>query len=714
MQFKYLKILIVLCLFSISFGTVHEIRKTSYGGPNKTIPKYAVTYTDALGRVLQSQVKISGENYLVTGDYRDIMGRDSLSVKPYITKTNGEYQDVSNFSMIHSANEYYDGSEDYRPNGEGYAYIEKIYKPDGDISRTGGYGNTWRIGGIGNKARLWKFTISKTYMDKTYFTNDGFIKEEHLDPIKLDNEITEFIRGKVEPENNENYKVKVHGIVDEKYETIESWNMWRYWNGKDILVFQDGVAKLYNVTTTSSPTNGLIWTENTDVTFKIGDIVHLENRVNLSIDLFDVYGQQVVESNNKYYTLYDDGWYLFDNSFDLMLKISMDNEGHFSQSISKVDGLYSKKWMSIGKNVDPSDDLISSVDKYKYGYSSIKNPPHVEPAINSRYAIKDVQGNLILGSNSEVISEDSRISENRYDKFVRLRYKRDSEMKYLNKYRLIEYDKFGRIMKASIYLGDISFDDPDNTSHEEEDKKVIVETFYDTISIATLEQLLPSASNSAIGKIHPLLINQYGNLAGKIAFNQDERNIVDLYAYDDKGKIMEELKFIPGIPYQRKSIVYNMLGLVEKIVYFTWDFNEEKWKKTIEKETTFDSEGRLASVSLGESKVEYAYYEDGGVKSKSFYDGTTLVDEISHKRSISEMIEAIESKSGVFNEKLYYNESPESGFLNHMPRFDGKITATSVTGKAGVDNSDYTINLSYDYVGMNALKGATQEQVTGA
>lgn len=715
----------LLLIVMHSIGVVHRVEKRVYAGPGKKSPKVSVTYTDALGRVLQSQIKMNSDNYMVAGNYWDVLGRDSISVKAYMSNTKGVYQDVSDFAMIAHANKYYDGSTEYRPDAECYAYKEVLYKTDGEIKDIGGYGNTWRIGGIGNNGKKWVFPINVVNANKKYFTVDGFIKEEYLLKAVLDEELTPLVRGKLDLHTDPNFRGEVVGMrtnTDKFSPTCKfsyGEDQFSFGGHPPFLVYLSDNWGIEPVRYDPTRINEFDPSGISSITpLELGDIVYVTKHSDqgaLSDQKVFMDGNETPVLGENYYILSELGWVHYSTNFDHVLVVSMSNEGTFSQGISDVSGFSKKKWRSIENNIDPSDNCIAEEVTLDDTYSHITIPPeNLSPKINSRYSIINLAGQTCLKSDSRVITENSQINENTFDKYNRICFSRDSELKYLGKFSVIEYDQFNRIVGAYIYNGSHSFHEPNGFNPTADEKEYKIKTIYDTLTIDNLKELLPFVADQTISVLHADLKNQNGHLAGKVAYNPEKRNVIELFSYDVKGHITDKIKIIPGIPIQKTSFVTNLLGSFEKVVVFAWDKKTHTWNKILEKNYTYNADDQLISMSTNNNSVVYEYADNGFVISKSFYEKDDLIDKITYEYDISENLLGTKTMSGVFNEKLYFEKSPSSSFTEHVPRFDGHITASEVSGKTSQADAAYGINLSYKYSSANRLTEVINQASSGS
>ena len=557
------------------------VRITTYFSADSFVT--ATAYSDGLGKTIQSQLHIPhSEEAVVSGTYFDAMGRDSITVKPFVYFTGHSYLiDQLTNSLIAKANNYY-GDLAGR-----FAYSEIQYYDDP-------LGRIKEIGAPGAAFSLGTAQQPNIHHPKIWF-------------FGLDNEGSHFV----------------------PVDTLRAANAEALLDGK-------------------------------------GN-----------------------DENSIYY-----------------LTVTRDANGNYSQELKDVQGKTIKKWANSTQ--DAKDTIVA-----EYQYDILGNLlTEIPPKESGDLSATTYEYN-VLGQLTQKTSPDAGIVEYRYDKIGRLHFVRNQKQKDINsnKFFIYSYDNLGRNMGISLntdYQTVNAFEDQEFSGGILADVKVT--NFYDTILVSNL----PTLPNTNLTTLLPGLKNTRGQLVATIAWDEfcglhnrtAEHCVVDLFSYDDRGRIADKYKYVPGHPLRKLSYSYDLQGNILSVVH---DDNTPQAKTFV-----YNARGQLIEVGKKSKKlVTYSYDQTGKLTQKVFFSpqqGQSDIfgfEEIDYQYNIRDWTTSITTlKKSFFAENIYYNSFrlfPATLYpANPSPNYNGNISFASFTINKDV-STNWSQNLYYQYDRVNRL-----------
>jgi hypothetical protein len=170
-------------------GTPNYVRTISYVDENGYVPVTSVSFSDGLGRPIQSQLKLSDTTCLVSGTYYDSLGRATKAVKSFLYNPGrygdqaghgapNTFLDMTNEVLVLLANCYYSPSH-IAANPGVYPYSETKYYNDplGRTKESGSPGVMFSIAS-GHTSKIWSFGTTSGVYEDTLIDTNGFIKAQ--------------------------------------------------------------------------------------------------------------------------------------------------------------------------------------------------------------------------------------------------------------------------------------------------------------------------------------------------------------------------------------------------------------------------------------------------------------------------------------------------------------------------------------------------------
>jgi YD repeat-containing protein len=399
---------------------------------------------------------------------------------------------------------------------------------------------------------------------------------------------------------------------------------------------------------------------------------------------------------------------LDDSSINFRLIVTMDQQGNFSQEIQDafgktlgkkgpVNDMSKLSYDILGRIVSETPPQVSGKEvpasTYTY-YSTGQVETKTTPDGGKTYYFYDDAGRLVETFDANDLSGITNAAPT------------DAMNRTTNK-----YDDLGRMVRV--------------TTGTKSAQSTRVRTIYDDPDAVRLylanTSFLPAGDPTAEAKLTDLL-NSLENTRGRavaiIAYDEDfsgsdsqelsyAGKVVDLFSYDDEGRVACKYKAIPGLPLQTAKFCYGLQG---KLMSDTILFNATGKVITLYK---YDLNGRLSEIHRNDSKyAAYEYDTLGRTTKKTFYglgstDNPEQLRTVSFAYNISDWITSIQTGDGSFYEKLCYDENTidaldsVGGFTR---QFNGNISrAVSHTSlpvpEAGIPDFD----LLYTYDGANRL-----------
>jgi RHS repeat-associated protein len=343
-----------------------------------------------------------------------------------------------------------------------------------------------------------------------------------------------------------------------------------------------------------------------------------------------------------------------------------DADYQFSQTLVDIFG----KTVKTAAKHSSAKNIISTNEYDVLGQLITETPPATATGIDPTTYTYNKLGQMISKT-----TPDAGTSNYTYDELGRLASTQDA------KGNLVEntYDDLGRVIQISV----------NGTAY--------TKNYYDYSEGLDLIVVDPS--------ITPALLASLQNTVGRLVLSvyypdgtingADPVKIVDLYSYDDEGRIQKRFKILPGLALQEFRYGYDIQGKILADTLYTAPATTP-----ICNTYTYDLQGRLSAVyrdpDATNPLVAYTYDDLGKVTAKTFVNPSTS-EQLSNSfaYNVRNWVTRINDDHNFFDEKLYYNEgtAPE-------PQFNGNISRTETTQAA----TGYELTLrNYAYDKLNRL-----------
>jgi RHS repeat-associated protein len=380
------------------------------------------------------------------------------------------------------------------------------------------------------------------------------------------------------------------------------------------------------------------------------------------------------------------------------LTVTMDENGNFSQQISDLAGNMLRTW-SWSSNLN-QDTIISHFVYDILGRVLEEKPPKTTgKEVNSSFTLYNTIGQVL-----EKSTPDGGTVSYTYDIEGKLETVTDAnslaENASTRKILKYTYDDFGRTVTTSQYCA---------TSGVSATRIRTVYDFPDSarqfLAQSAFEQEDPDAIIAG-------LTNTKGRIVATISYDQSfappnsdvsnecnySKKVIDLYSYDDDGRVVKKYKSIPGLSLQTTKFGYDIHG---KIIADTLVFRD-KTTGTITTTLTayfYDSNGRLNRIARNDKDfVVYSYDILGIPVAKAFQKQGVLSYPVYQSSTIRGWVDNIRTGDNAFEEAISYNQSTSVG------PFNGNISrAVATTTIAGVSNPGATLDLNYSYDRVDRL-----------
>lgn len=339
-----------------------------------------------------------------------------------------------------------------------------------------------------------------------------------------------------------------------------------------------------------------------------------------------------------------------------LLIVTCDPNGSFSQQLKNVfiDKVM-VNWSNT--NIPPTPDgIIISENLYTSSGLLLKEIPPGSNLVSSTTYRYNTAGQVIYRDTPDGCIEEYEytntgkllkvVSKNRTSVVIR-------EIEY-------KYDELDRL--EGIYVG--------------ADKTPKVLNYYDAIYSIPKEKI--GRGNSLLEKLG----NLKGRLAATISFGEAGNKVVEIFSYDDYGRIVFQAKEIPG-KLQTNEFEYDLQGnLLKKII--------NTGRERIVKKYEYDGMGRIEKIKQENPDrvlTTYNYDEIGHLKFKHFFTNNSYTEQYTY--SIRNWLESISSS--------FYNQE-----LDYTGNFDGNIANISYLYKR--NSVDLTFKQKFTYDGTKRLK----------
>lgn len=426
------------------------------------------------------------------------------------------------------------------------------------------------------------------------------------------------------------------------------------------------------------------------------------------------------------------------------LTVNRDPNGKFSQELKDIFGNTFKTWStpditSASQQIKASYifDIVGKLNKETQPVPDLTDPGNV--LLPSQYTYNT------LGQLSSKITPDAGTTSFRYDDAGRILFSQNQKQKDfsttslcsslgsngLEVFTIYSYDNLGR----TLTIGENNNDSLKFLSgvipQPVPAGLIRVENHYDSAN-----GLLPLKNGVSYGtiidSIIPLLSNLRGRLVFTVAYNDTAcpcsggitydptTKVVDIFSYDDEGRINKKFKIIPGLPVQAFTFTYNLQGKVVSQKYFA-AFAGTLGGATSVTTFSYDSNGRLASINKGSEfsvrpYVTYSYSQTNLLTKRTFArSGVDQNFDLNYSYNIRDWVNKIfnisDSTIPQYSEKLAYNDASSliNSSLVSSLQYNGNIAASEFTYPTTAPLKPLSLAYTYDDVNRltNVVTGAT-------
>jgi RHS repeat-associated protein len=398
------------------------------------------------------------------------------------------------------------------------------------------------------------------------------------------------------------------------------------------------------------------------------------------------------------------------------LTVSMDANGNFTQVLKDMSDKILATWSRAN---DVQGDIISK-NSYDALGRLIKEIP---PATDNQYTKPTTYSYNSLGQVESKTTPDAGTVYNYYDDAGRLNEVINANDASGNTPapssapRLhYEYDMLGRntVISRKEPLSELYctwirtiYDDPTAAA------AYLANSQFPTDQ-AELNAIIGGLTNTRGRVVASISYDQgfYAHRAGKYNVHLYEKEysgkVIDLYSYDDEGRVIRKYKSIPGIPLQTVNYVYDMQG---KIKTETIGLGDDL-HTTINTSYFYNEKGQLSKITRNDKEfVRYGYDEVGRMYSKTFLYGTINEHTVTYRYNIRDWTNTIQiegkdhSVDNTFSEEICYETNTlgdVDGFM-FEPQYNGNIgrARSHVAAKNNnipVDGADVDLFYSYDNI----------------
>jgi RHS repeat-associated protein len=385
-------------------------------------------------------------------------------------------------------------------------------------------------------------------------------------------------------------------------------------------------------------------------------------------------------------------------NYTYALTVTMNPDGNFSQQITDLAGNTLRTW--AWSSTANQDTIISHLVYDIAGRVLEEKPPKTTgKEVNSSFTSYNTLGQVL-----EKSTPDGNTVSYTYDDEGKLETVTDAnslaESPSTRKIIKYTYDDFGRTVTTSQYCATTGiratrirtvYDFPDSARQflaqspfEQEDPDAIIAGLAYTTgrAVATIsyDQSFAPATNDVSNECNY------------------SKKVIDLFSYDNDGRLVRKYKSIPGLPLQTTKFGYDVHG---KILADTLIFQDKTSGLPVTTVTAYfyDSNGRLSRIARNNKDfVTYSYDILGKPVAKAFQKQGVLSYPVYQTSTISGWVDTIRTGDNAFKEALFYNQSATVG------PFNGNISrAVATTTISGVTNPGASLDLNYTYDRIDRL-----------
>jgi YD repeat-containing protein len=242
----------------------------------------------------------------------------------------------------------------------------------------------------------------------------------------------------------------------------------------------------------------------------------------------------------------------------------------------------------------------------------------------------------------------------------------------------------------------------------------------------TVSAFLPSEQTDVqqqeLNDILASLTNTRGRVVASIAYDNDfsgdtskepvyAGKVIDLFSYDDEGRVVRKYKSIPDLPLQTIKFGYDLQGkpIADTIEY------DDPITHIITRIVTvykYNARGKLwRTVRNGKEFTRYEYDDLDRLTKKTFLNGSTASHQVSYAYNIRDWVSKIYADDSTFSEQLCYDDNNGLGTVTGFqpqPQYNGNISRAAYDVKLAFNGS--SLDLIYSYDQMNRLTGVANNK----
>ncbi len=360
------------------------------------------------------------------------------------------------------------------------------------------------------------------------------------------------------------------------------------------------------------------------------------------------------------------------------LSVVCNSDGSFSQTITDVFGRKIKTWANTAK---PPIDASSIITSYMY----------------------DVMGNIISETPPGINLVTGTVY--RYNKLSQLIYKNSADGAIL-KYQyndagllssVVSEDRKGNIIRTLVYNYD-GYNRLETIGWQvtcgESNYIPLIRYFYDNVTN------LAVCNYDRVNTNLPHLENYKGRVVASVSYGYtgsipscseaEKQYVIDLFSYDNEGRVVKKIKIIPGVPETEINFQYDIQSKIKREIV-------KSKNTTIVKFYNYDEFGRLQKIiqeNDNTSKILSSYQYDLKGKLKYWQTGAGSSYTVRYEHDIQGKLTGIKAPfNNLFEETIDYGNLHNGNISN--ARYHYKMSTVK----------EYTH--SYIYDGLNRLTDIT-------
>lgn len=212
---SYIAAALLLSVVTITTAEPNYVRTTTYFSTDSSFE--ATSFSDGLGRAIQSQVHLPSGKSLISASFYDGAGRDSISIKPFVdVVTNKAFVTDGVLPMINRA------SGKLGNITKPYSEVAYYDDPLGRAKESGAPGSDFAIGG-GHSPKTWYFGIDANAFLPIDSLVDGANNTGHLNLRGNKTNSLYYLIVSKDPNATASKKIFTQAIKDLFGRTIKTW-----------------------------------------------------------------------------------------------------------------------------------------------------------------------------------------------------------------------------------------------------------------------------------------------------------------------------------------------------------------------------------------------------------------------------------------------------------------------------------------------------------